>query len=101
MAIDSEAQKKATDLQKEFVTKLRLDYLMLYDLKLWKEIRIALRELYIASLASNPYFKKILGKRLTRNYARLAESFLLRDREPENSIILFSVQLLTVPSLSS
>ncbi|CEJ03530.1 hypothetical protein RMCBS344292_17511 [Rhizopus microsporus] len=100
MAIDSEAQKKATDLQKEFVTKLRLDYLMLYDLKLWKEIRIALRELYIASLASNPYFKKILGKRLTRNYARLAESFLLRDREPENSIILFSVQLLTVPSVS-
>lgn len=36
-----------------------------------------------------------------RNYARLAESFLFRDREPENAIILFSVQLLTVPSVAS
>ncbi|GAN09079.1 conserved hypothetical protein [Mucor ambiguus] len=90
----------AMAIQKEFEEKLRLDYFMLYDLKLWKEVRISLRELYIASLASNPRFKKILGKRLARNYARLAESFLLRDREPENSIILFSVQLLTVPTVS-
>ncbi|KAI9244727.1 hypothetical protein BY458DRAFT_560944 [Sporodiniella umbellata] len=97
---DAEAKQKALALSTEFATKLRLDYLMLYDLKLWKEVRIALRELYIASLASSPHYKKMLGKRLTRNYARLAESFLLRDREPENSIILFSVQLLTVPSVS-
>jgi hypothetical protein len=90
----------AMSMQKEFEEKLRLDYFMLYDLKLWKEVRISLRELYIASLASSPHFKKILGKRLARNYARLAESFLLRDREPENSIILFSVQLLTVPTVS-
>jgi E3 ubiquitin-protein ligase UBR1 len=90
----------AMSMQKEFEEKLRLDYFMLYDLKLWKEVRISLRELYIASLASSPRFKKILGKRLARNYARLAESFLLRDREPENSIILFSVQLLTVPTVS-
>lgn len=90
----------AMNMQKEFEEKLRLDYFMLYDLKLWKEVRISLRELYIASLASSPHFKRILGKRLARNYARLAESFLLRDREPENSIILFSVQLLTVPTVS-
>lgn len=30
----------------------------------------------------------------------MAESFLFRDREPENAIILFSVQLLTVPSIA-
>ncbi|RCI05259.1 hypothetical protein CU098_012350, partial [Rhizopus stolonifer] len=95
-----ETFQSAISMQKEFEEKLRLDYFMLYDLKLWKEVRISLRELYIASLASNPHFKKILGKRLARNYARLAESFLLRDREPENSIILFSVQLLTVPTVS-
>ncbi|KAI8373902.1 hypothetical protein BD560DRAFT_350498 [Blakeslea trispora] len=95
-----ERAELATMMQREFEEKLRLDYFMLYDLKLWKEVRISLRELYIASLASNPHFKKILGKRLARNYARLAESFLLRDREPENSIILFSVQLLTVPTVS-
>lgn len=100
-ALDNkETAYSAMGMQKEFEEKLRLDYFMLYDLKLWKEVRISLRELYISTLASNPYFKKILGKRLARNYARLAESFLLRDREPENSIILFSVQLLTVPTVS-
>jgi E3 ubiquitin-protein ligase UBR1 len=99
-ALNKESAYSAMGMQKEFEEKLRLDYFMLYDLKLWKEVRISLRELYIASLASSPHFKKILGKRLARNYARLAESFLLRDREPENSIILFSVQLLTVPTVS-
>ncbi|KAI9487149.1 MAG: hypothetical protein EXX96DRAFT_605151 [Benjaminiella poitrasii] len=97
---EEEEANSAISIQREFEEKLRLDYFMLYDLKLWKEVRISLRELYISSLASNPRFKKILGKRLARNYARLAESFLLRDREPENSIILFSVQLLTVPTVS-
>ncbi|KAI9027159.1 hypothetical protein CLU79DRAFT_26254 [Phycomyces nitens] len=87
-------------MQQEFEEKLRLDYLMLYDLKLWKEVRISLRELYISTLASSTIYKKVLGRRLARNYARLAESFLLKDREPENSIILFSVQLLTVPTVS-
>ncbi|KAI8969011.1 hypothetical protein BDF20DRAFT_916425 [Mycotypha africana] len=95
-----EAASSALIMQREFGQKLRLDYFMLYDLKLWKEVRISLRELYIATLASNAEYKKTLGKRLARNYARLAESFLLRDREPENSIILFSVQLLTVPTVS-
>ncbi|ORX55573.1 hypothetical protein DM01DRAFT_1382719 [Hesseltinella vesiculosa] len=95
-----ETHQLAANFQLEFEQKLRIDYLMLYDMKLWKEIRIALREIYISTLASHPASKKILGKRLTRNYARLAESFLLKDREPENSIILFSVQLLTVPSVS-
>ncbi|KAI8087544.1 hypothetical protein BDF21DRAFT_491976 [Thamnidium elegans] len=100
-ALDNkETVYSAMGMQKEFEEKLRLDYFMLYDLKLWKEVRISLRELYISTLASNSHFKKILGKRLARNYARLAESFLLRDREPENSIILFSVQLLTVPTVS-
>lgn len=100
ITISKETAHMAMSMQKEFEEKLRLDYFMLYDLKLWKEVRISLRELYISSLASSPHFKKILGKRLARNYARLAESFLLRDREPENSIILFSVQLLTVPTVS-
>lgn len=100
IALNKETAYSAMGMQKEFEEKLRLDYFMLYDLKLWKEVRISLRELYISTLASSPHFKKILGKRLARNYARLAESFLLRDREPENSIILFSVQLLTVPTVS-
>ncbi|KAI7861581.1 hypothetical protein BDF14DRAFT_1867467 [Spinellus fusiger] len=100
MRDSTNAIRLGLNMQKEFEEKLRLDYLMLYDLKLWKEVRISLRELYIATLASSTVYKKILGRRLARNYARLAESFLLKDREPENSIILFSVQLLTVPTVS-
>ncbi|KAI9271943.1 hypothetical protein BDA99DRAFT_501414 [Phascolomyces articulosus] len=87
-------------IQREFERRFRLDYLLLADLKLWKEMRVALRELYITSLIADTGFRKVLGKRLARNYARLAESFLLKDREPESSIILFSVQLLTVPSVA-
>lgn len=56
----------ASQIQLEFKKKLRLDYFMLYDLKLWKEMRIALRELYIASLAPSRTFKKTLGTIVTR-----------------------------------
>lgn len=56
----------ASQIQLEFKKKLRLDYFMLYDLKLWKEMRIALRELYIASLAPSRTFKKTLGNMTTR-----------------------------------
>ncbi|ORY96698.1 hypothetical protein BCR43DRAFT_492123 [Syncephalastrum racemosum] len=96
-----ESRQLATARGREFEEKLRLDYFMLYDLRLWKDVRISLRELYIASLASTTQYKMILGKRLVRNYPRLAEAFLLKDREPENSIILISVQILTVPSVCS
>ncbi|KAG2173607.1 hypothetical protein INT43_005025 [Umbelopsis isabellina] len=90
-----------TKLRQEYERKLRLDYLMLFDLRLWKEVRLALRQLFISSLAPRPNFKKQIAIRLARNYVTLADAFLLRDREPENSIILFSVQLLTVPTIAS
>lgn len=62
VSVPQETMLIAKNMQKEFEEKLRIDYFMLYDLKLWKEIRISLRELYISSLASNPTYKKILGK---------------------------------------
>lgn len=61
VSVPQETMLMAKNMQKEFEEKLRIDYFMLYDLKLWKEIRISLRELYISSLASNPAYKKILG----------------------------------------
>ncbi|KAI8143673.1 hypothetical protein BJV82DRAFT_558238 [Fennellomyces sp. T-0311] len=97
----NETRALALAVQREFEKKRRLDYFLLYDLRVWKEVRISLRELYIMTLGSNPVFKKRFGKRLVRNYARLADAFLFRDREPESAIILFSVQLLTVPSVCS
>ncbi|KAI9471425.1 hypothetical protein BDB00DRAFT_239489 [Zychaea mexicana] len=97
----NETRALALAIQREFEKKRRLDYFLLYDLRVWKEVRISLRELYILTLGSNPVFKKRFGKRLVRNYARLADAFLFRDREPESAFILFSVQLLTVPSVCS
>lgn len=50
-------------LRQEYERKLRLDYLMLFDLRLWKEVRLALRQLFISSLAPRPDFKKQIGKK--------------------------------------
>ncbi|RHZ54062.1 hypothetical protein Glove_431g29 [Diversispora epigaea] len=85
----------------DFKMKLRLDKLLLLDLRLWKEARAGLRELYIGTLVVNREFKKIMGIRFARNYIKLAKAFLTPDREPEHSIVLFSVQLFTVPTISS
>ncbi|CAG8557563.1 5250_t:CDS:2, partial [Racocetra fulgida] len=77
----------------DFKKELRLDKLLLLDLRLWKAARAGLRELYVASL--------IVSIRFARNYVKLAKAFLTPDREPEHSIVLFSVQLFTVPSIST
>ncbi|CAG8747262.1 29173_t:CDS:2, partial [Racocetra persica] len=86
---------------KDFKKELRLDKLLLLDLRLWKAARAGLRELYVGSLIVSREYKKILGIRFARNYVKLAKAFLTPDREPEHSIVLFSVQLFTVPSISA
>ena len=48
-------------MQQEFERRLRLDYLLISDVKLWKEMRVALRELYITSLICDSSFRKVLG----------------------------------------
>ncbi|CAB4385880.1 unnamed protein product [Rhizophagus irregularis] len=93
----SSLMKTVEDFKKE----LRLDRLLILDLRLWKEARAGLRELYIGTLVINPEYKKIMGIRFARNYVNLAKAFLTPDREPEHSIILFSVQLFTVPTIST
>ncbi|RIA96511.1 hypothetical protein C1645_707932 [Glomus cerebriforme] len=85
----------------DFKKELRLDKLLILDLRLWKEARSGLRELYIGTLVINPEYKKIMGIRFACNYVNLAKAFLTPDREPEHSIILFSVQLFTVPTIST
>ncbi|CAI2174520.1 3024_t:CDS:10 [Funneliformis geosporum] len=85
----------------DFKKKLRLDKLLILDLRLWKEARAGLRELYIGTLITNTEYKKIMGIRFARNYVKLAKAFLTPDREPEHSIVLFSVQLFTVPTIST
>ncbi|KAF8975801.1 hypothetical protein BGZ46_008847 [Entomortierella lignicola] len=80
--------------------KLRVDWLLLLDLKFWKHPRANLREVYIGTLVLSPKYKKFMAVRFAFNYLKIARAFLVVDREPELSIILFSVQLFTVPTIA-
>ncbi|EPY51618.1 N-end-recognizing protein Ubr1 [Schizosaccharomyces cryophilus OY26] len=80
----------------EGLSKTRFDYFFLYDLKLWKSLRYKLQELYLGYFINVPGFKEIMGARIAILYRRLAELFLLLDREPEHSVIFFSMQIFTV-----
>ncbi|KAI4765150.1 hypothetical protein E4T52_02552 [Aureobasidium sp. EXF-3400] len=81
--------------------RVRLDYLILYDLRMWKTLRIDLRHLYISTVVTVPQFKRILGLRFAGLYTMLAQLYLIADREPDHSIINLSVQMLTTPSITA
>ena len=80
--------------------RIRIDWLLLYDLRLWKQARIDLRDLLISSVVSVPQFKRILGLRFAGLYGVLAQLYLVADREFDHSIVNLSVQLFTVPSIT-
>ncbi|KAL9101774.1 MAG: hypothetical protein Q9163_002993, partial [Psora crenata] len=80
--------------------RIRLDWLLLYDLRLWKKVRIDLRDLYITTLISNPQTKRIFGLRFAGLYSILGQLYLIADREPDHSIINLSVQTFTTPSVT-
>ena len=80
--------------------RVRLDFLILYDLRLWKTLRTDLRHLYITTVVTIPHFKRILGLRFAGLYTALAQLYLIADREPDHSIINLSVQMLTTPTIT-
>ncbi|KAI8049424.1 uncharacterized protein B0P05DRAFT_563639 [Gilbertella persicaria] len=89
------------NLKKEFRRKLRLDYLLQFDLRLWKTSRVSIKDLLIGTFISNFDYRPIIGTRFARNYPELVDAFFFKDREPENSVSTLSVQLLTVPTVAS
>ncbi|KAI8641693.1 hypothetical protein BD408DRAFT_444126 [Parasitella parasitica] len=89
------------NLKKEFRRKLRLDYLLQFDLRLWKTARVSIKDLLIGTFISNFQYRPVLGTRFARNYPELVDAFFFKDREPENSVSTLSVQLLTVPTVAS
>ncbi|KAI8082748.1 uncharacterized protein BX664DRAFT_301151 [Halteromyces radiatus] len=93
----SEANKS---LKKEFKRKLRLDYLLQFDLRLWKLARASIKDILIGTLISNFDYRPVLGTRFARNYPDLVDAFFFKDREPEHSVSSLSVQLLTVPTVA-
>lgn len=81
--------------------RVRLDWLILFDLRLWKKVRVALRDLYLFTVVNIPQFKRVLGLRFAALYTTLAQLYLIADREPDHSIINISLQMLTTPSITA
>ncbi|KAG2196036.1 hypothetical protein INT47_005372 [Mucor saturninus] len=96
----SATRRVNANLKKEFKRKLRIDYLLQFDLRLWKTARISIKDLLIGTFISNFDFRPVIGTRFARNYPELVDAFFFKDREPENSVSTLSVQLLTVPSVA-
>ncbi|KAI4115856.1 MAG: hypothetical protein LQ345_003622 [Seirophora villosa] len=86
-------------LHEDLHQRIRLDCLILFDLRLWKKARTDLRELYIQTVVTVPTFKRILGLRFAGLYTVLSQLYLIADREPDHSIIHLSTQMLTTPSI--
>ena len=80
--------------------RTRLDWMILFDLRLWKKTRTDLRDLYIGTVVNVPQFKRVMGLRLSALYTALAQLYLIADREPDHSIVNLSLQLLTTPSIT-
>lgn len=85
----------------DLLERVRLDWMILFDLRLWKKVRIDLRDLYISTVVTIPEFKRILGLRFAGLYTTLAQLYLIADREPDHSIINISLQMLTTPSITA
>lgn len=80
----------------------RIQYLIFFDIRLWKSLRTVLKDLYISVLVSNTEYKTILGHCYTQLYPQVAELYILSDREPECSIFnSLSTQLFTTPSVAT
>lgn len=81
---------------------LRVQYLMYFDVRLWKSLRATLRDLYNAALVSNTVYKPILANCYAQIYPTILETYLLIDREPDCSIVhSLSTQLFTTPSIAT
>jgi E3 ubiquitin-protein ligase UBR1 len=81
--------------------RVRLDWMILFDLRMWKKVRNDMRSLYISTVVTIPEFKRVLGLRFAGLYTTLAQLYLIGDREPDHSIINLSLQMLTTPSITA
>jgi E3 ubiquitin-protein ligase UBR1 len=94
-------ETESLPLHEDLFQRVRLDWMILFDLRMWKKVRVDLRDLYISTVVTIPQFKRILGLRFAGLYTLLAQLYLIADREPDHSIINISLQMLTTPSITS
>lgn len=98
---DGYGRRPGTPAHEDLWQRLRLDRLILYDLRMWKQLRTGIRDVFISTVVSIPEFKRLLGLRFAGVYTGLAQLFLIADREPDHSIINLSLQMLTTPTITS
>ncbi|KAH7091221.1 hypothetical protein FB567DRAFT_518218 [Paraphoma chrysanthemicola] len=98
---ESYGKRPGTPAHEDLWQRLRLDHLILYDLRMWKQLRIGIRDVFISTVVTIPEFKRLLGLRFAGVYTALAQLYLIADREPDHSIINLSLQMLTTPSITS
>lgn len=94
-------RRVGTPTYEDLWQRLRLDFMILYDLRMWKKVRIDMRDVFISTVVTIPYFKRLLGLRFAGLYTMLAQLYLIADREPDHSIINLSLQMLTTPSITA
>ncbi|KAJ3135188.1 hypothetical protein HK100_003039 [Physocladia obscura] len=82
-------------------SRWRLDYLIGFDSRLWKDLRGTMKGLYIESLIiSGDEYKRAMAIRMSYTYPIIANSYLIWDREYDLSMMTFTVQLFTVPTIA-
>jgi E3 ubiquitin-protein ligase UBR1 len=94
-------KKPGTPAHEDLWQRLRLDHLILYDLRMWKQLRVGVRDVFISTVVSIPQFKRLLSLRFAGVYTALAQLYLIADREPDHSVINLSLQMLTTPSITA
>lgn len=81
---------------------LRIQYLIFFDVRLWRSLRNMLKDLYVSVLVSNPDYKFQLGHCFAQLYPQMVEVYILTDREPECSVLTtLSTQLFTTPTIAT
>ncbi|TPX11242.1 uncharacterized protein E0L32_001060 [Thyridium curvatum] len=94
-------EREKVPTAEDLFKRVRLDWMILFDLRMWKKVRNDLRSLYISTVVTIPEFKRVLGLRFAGLYTTLAQLYLIGDREPDHSIINISLQMLTTPSITA
>ncbi|KAK3336220.1 hypothetical protein B0T19DRAFT_32995 [Cercophora scortea] len=94
-------EQRNIPVSEDLFERVRLDWMILFDLRMWKKVRNDLRSLYISTVVTIPEFKRVLGLRFAGLYTTLAQLYLIGDREPDHSIINLSLQMLTTPSITA
>ena len=79
----------------------RLASLLKLEDRLWKRARASLRNILMGLLVVGQDCKIELGVQYASVYPALISSYLLTDREPDNSVTQFSVQLFSAPSVAT